>query len=83
MSGFLSHIWKSSRDTDDSFVVVDERLPVSQDDLPAIFRLPDCEDHNLYEITVDELQHLFSSESLTSVKYTKFCLERIRKVGPE
>lgn len=81
MSGFLSHIWKPSKNTDDYFVVVDEKAPASQDDLPEIFRLPDCRDHNLYEITVDELQHLFSSEALTSVDYTKFCLERIQKVG--
>ncbi|KAF1356424.1 amidase [Delphinella strobiligena] len=82
MSGFLSQIWKTSKDTDDSFVVVDEETSASQDDLPATFRLPDCKNHNLYEITVDELQHLFSFEALTSVDYTKFCLERIQMVNP-
>lgn len=43
--------------------------------------LPRCNGYDLFEINVDELQHLFSIGSLTSFQYTSFCLERIRRVG--
>ena len=66
---------------DDSFVMIPERNPLPQHDMPVVFRMSKLNNHDLYEITVDELQHLFSSGDLTCLEYTKFCLERIRKVG--
>ncbi|KAL1310757.1 hypothetical protein AAFC00_001009 [Neodothiora populina] len=71
-----------AEEREESFVVIDEKQPESQDDVPEVFRMPTCDDHDLYEISVDELQHLFSSSSLTAVEYVRFCLERIRRVNP-
>ena len=83
MSNFLTSLWKSQRkeEVDDTFVLVPEKETMSQEEIPPIFRMPKCGDHDLFEITVDELQHLFSIGDLTSVDYVKFCLQRIQKVG--
>ena len=66
---------------EDDFVVVPEKETTSQDSMPEVFRMPKCGDHHLYEISVDELQHLLSTSDLTSAKYVKFCLQRIQEVG--
>ncbi|KIX05563.1 uncharacterized protein Z518_06435 [Rhinocladiella mackenziei CBS 650.93] len=55
---------------------------MSQKELPEIFRLPTCNGHDLYEVSVDELQHLLSSGALSSVEYVKFCLARVQKINP-
>lgn len=88
MSAFLSSIWKTSSlghyrnsDNDDDFVVLPDSTTDQELDMPLIFRMGKCNNHNLYEISVDELQYLFSSASLTSVQYTEFCLARIQKVS--
>lgn len=84
MAGFLSSIWKRQPekfDSDGSFIMVPETSSTTQDGMPSVFHMPKCGHHNLYEITVDELQHLFSSRSLTSAEYIKFCLARIQQVG--
>lgn len=76
MARLLSSLWTSAPRQEESFVVVDEPTKPSQEDAPDIFRMSE----ELYEISADQLQHLFSSGSLTSIEYTTFCLERIQKV---
>lgn len=76
MARLLSSLWTSSLEQDEPFVVIHEQTKPSQRDIPEVFRMSE----DLYEISADELQHLLSSGSLTSVDYTHVCLERIRKV---
>ncbi|KIX96203.1 uncharacterized protein Z520_07981 [Fonsecaea multimorphosa CBS 102226] len=64
----------------DDFVLLSKSAGASQDELPEAFQLPLCNGLDLYEVSVDELQHLFSTGALSSVEYVKFCLERVRKV---
>ncbi|OQU98275.1 hypothetical protein CLAIMM_04084 [Cladophialophora immunda] len=71
----------SSFDGDD-FVVLSKRARSSQDEMPEVFRLPRCNGLDLYEVSVDELQHLYSTGALSSVDYVKFCLERVQKTNP-
>jgi amidase len=51
-----------------------------QNDTPEIFRIPSCNNLNLHEISVDELQHHYASGALSASAYVKFCLDRIQKV---
>lgn len=67
-------------DGGDPFVVVHKPRAPSQNDLPEVFRLPTYNGHDLYEVTVHELQHLYSSGALSSVDYVKLCLDRIQRV---
>ncbi len=62
------------------FVVVSESQIIPQNEMPEVFRLPSCSGHNLYEISVDEIQHLFTTRALTSVQYVQFCLDRVQRV---
>lgn len=71
----------SSRAFKDDFVIVDDHLSRPRDKIPSVFELTKCNSLDLFEVTVDELQHHFTSGDLTSVQYTAFCLENIRKVG--
>lgn len=83
MLGFLPS-WSSisaAAPRDDSFVLVDDNKVVLRDEVPKVFKLPNCNGLDLFEITIDELQHHFSNGNLTSVQYTAFCLENIRRVG--
>ncbi|KAH0848924.1 hypothetical protein AYO21_08744 [Fonsecaea monophora] len=66
----------------DGFVVLSKPTGSSQDELPEVFRLPLYNGLDLYEVSVDELQHLYSTEALSSVEYVKFCLERVQKTNP-
>lgn len=83
MFKFLSTRGKPTTSKDDSFVFVDKESSKTKhrDKTPIVFELPKCNGLDLFEVTVDELQHHFSSWNLSSVQYTKFCLENIRKVG--
>lgn len=54
--------------------------PPSQDNIPSVFRQERFKTLDLHEITVNELQHLFSEGRLTSVDYVRFCLKRVQKV---
>ncbi len=47
---------------------------------PSDFHLPLCEGLDLFEVTIDELQHFMSSGQLTAETYVQFCIERIRQV---
>lgn len=64
----------------DDFVVVPSHRAQSQGDIPDVFQLPAFHGIDLFEISIDELQHHFSSGSLTSWEYTRMCLKRIQKV---
>lgn len=56
--------------------------PAQSTRIPPVFHLPKLNDHSLFEISVDELQYLYSSDSLTAKAYTQFCLDRIQAVNP-
>lgn len=81
MAGEASHLGGDLNSHNNDYVMVAEPQIAAQDELPDVFRLPSCNGHNLYEITVDELQHLFSSGALTSVQYVQFCLDRVQRVS--
>ena len=53
---------------------------LTQKAIPHIFQLERLKDLDLYEITVDQLQNLYSSSRLTSLEYVEFCLRRIHAV---
>lgn len=58
-------------------------MRVNSENIPDAFRLEPLKEHDLHEITIEQLQRLLSEETsdrLTSVDYVKYCLERIRKV---
>src|ERR1700761_8188679 len=67
-------------DTDDFLLVNPTRK--MQPNMPAIFQLPKLKDHDLFEVTVDELQHLYSSGAFSAKEYTQVCLDRIHAVNP-
>jgi len=57
------------------------RSGLSQDNVPKIFRLPALKSIDLYEVTVEDLQHHMSHGKINAVDYVTYCLERIRVVG--
>jgi len=60
-----------------------DAMRIDSDTIPAVFRLERLQGHDLNEITIEQLQRLFSKAStdrLTSVEYVRYCLDRIRKV---
>jgi amidase len=61
----------------DGFVMIDS-TQASQPEMPAIFELPKLNGHDMFEISVDQVQHLYSSNAFSAVEYTKFCLNRIQ-----
>lgn len=65
----------------EDFVMVEKRKNV-QPETPAVFQVPKLKGHDLFEVTVDEIQHLYSSGAFTSEEYTQFCLDRIQAVNP-
>lgn len=67
--------------TEDAFTII-SRKPKPPKDIPPVFHLPKLNGHELFEVSVDELQHLLSSQAFTSEEYTQFCLDRIQAVNP-
>ena len=67
--------------SEEKFVMVQSKQ-VSQPTVPGVFHLPPLNGHELFEITVHEIQHLYSSHAFTAVEYTQFCLDRIQAVNP-
>lgn len=63
------------------FVIVDQPNSQCRDKIPDVFELPKLHGLDLFETSVDELQHHLSIGSFDSVAYTEFCLENIRKVS--
>ena len=68
-------------DWDDIYFMVSDRKRPDQKDIPDVFHVPQCDGNDVYELSADELQHLLSTEAMTSVSLVKHCLERIRRVG--
>ena len=56
------------------------RSDLSQHNVPEVFRLATLKSVDLYEVTVEDLQHHMSIGTITSVDYVTYCLERIRTV---
>jgi len=57
------------------------RRGLSQHNVPNIFRLPPLKSIDLYEVTVEDLQHHISHGKINAVDYVTYCLERIRVVS--
>lgn len=53
---------------------------IDQNNVPELFRMHPLRDHNMYEVTVDQLQTLYTRGDLSALRYTRYCLERIRHV---
>lgn len=83
MYDFFSSKRKTITTKDDSFVLVDNEFSYRKprDKVPQVFEFSKCNGLDLFEVTVDELQHHYSMGALNSVQYTTFCLENIRKVS--
>jgi amidase len=64
----------------EGFVMVNEDRRL-QSGIPPIFQLPQLKGHDVFEASVEEIQHLFST-SFTTVEYAQFCLDRIQAVNP-
>lgn len=63
-----------------SFVHVDSPSKNFRDSQPSVFDVTKLNDIDLFEVTVEEIQHYYSNGQLDAVTYTCFCLENIRKV---
>lgn len=66
---------------DDRFELVEPR-PHQHHDIPSVFHLPRLHGHDLFEISVDELQSLYTSGAFSAEDYTQFCLNRVQAVNP-
>ncbi|KAG9844886.1 amidase, partial [Aureobasidium melanogenum] len=71
-----------SEEWDDVYFMVSERKRPDQKGIPDVFHVPQCDGNDVYELSVDEIQHLLSTKAMTSVSFVKHCLERIRRVNP-
>lgn len=69
-----------NHETDD-YLLVDQDIRL-QPSVPQIFHIPKLKGHDMFEITVDELQNFYSTEAFTSEEYVQFCLDRIQAVNP-
>lgn len=56
--------------------------PTQPSSIPSPFHLPHLKGHDLFEVSIDELQSHFSSGDFTSEEYAQFCLDRIQAVNP-
>lgn len=66
---------------DDDIVLIPSPSDASQSvAMPDVFRMKPCNNLNLHEISVDELQFHYSSGALSAVEYVTYCLDRIQKV---
>lgn len=63
-------------------LVLIDAMAKQQPDMPSIFHLPKLNGQDLFEISVDDLQHCFSSGIFSSEEYIQFCLDRIQAVNP-
>ena len=70
-------------DWDEPFYIVSPNDRATEDDIPNVFQVPQCDGNDVFELSADELQHLLSTGLMTSVSFVKHCLERIRMVGIE
>lgn len=66
---------------DEPFYIVPPSARATEDNVPDVFRVPQCDGNDVFELSADELQHFLSTGLMTSVSFVKHCLERIRRVG--
>lgn len=66
---------------DEGFLVVPSP-PSPPADTPSAFHLPKLKSHDVFEMSVDELQHFYSSGAFTAEEYTQYCLDRIQAANP-
>jgi amidase len=52
--------------------------PAGQEKVPETFRVDSLAGHELFEVTIQQLQEHFKKGHFTSVEYVKYCLSRIR-----
>ena len=72
----------SSSLTDDEDFVQIPSPPVQSTSIPAPFVLQKLNGHNVYELSVSQLQHLYSINAFTITEYTQFCLDHIQRTNP-
>lgn len=81
----MQSIWKSFRSQQprptESLSQAPSYQRPTQDEVPSPFVLKHLGSLDLYEVTLSELQRLFSDKKLTSVEYVQFCLDRIHQVN--
>lgn len=65
---------------DNDTVLIPSPSDASQSAMPDVFRMNPCNNLNLHEISVDELQFHYASGALSAVEYVRYCLDRIQKV---
>jgi amidase len=70
----------SSTFSTDDFVQVRSSSRQSSN-VPEAFILPSLNGHNLFEVTLSELQHFYSINAFTVKEYTQFCLDCIQKTN--
>ena len=75
---FSSHFAGMSDNED--FVLLPSR-PTSRP-FPEAFVQPMLNGHDVFEISVGELQHLLATKAFTSKQYTQYCLDRIQRCNP-
>lgn len=51
-------------------------------EIPPALHFPKLKGQDLFEVSVDELQQLYSSGAITTLEYTLFCLNRIHAINP-
>jgi amidase len=73
---------RDDEDITEEFLLLEGNKPPSQPDMPSIFRLPKLKGHDLFEVTVDEIQHLYSAGAFTAEEYVQFCLGQIQATNP-
>ncbi len=66
----------------DNFVFVDSSVPSREPEMPQNFRVPPLKGTNVFEISVDELQHHYSTLAFSAEDYTQSCLDRIQATNP-
>ena len=66
--------------SDEDFVLISPSRTQSSD-VPTPFVLPTLKGHNLFEITLSELQHLYSINAFTIKEYTQFCIDHIQRTN--
>ncbi|KAK3678931.1 hypothetical protein LTR78_001384 [Recurvomyces mirabilis] len=50
--------------------------------IPKVFELPKLNGHDVFEVSVGELQHLLAIDAFSSKDYTQFCLDRVQRCNP-
>ena len=57
-----------------------ESISSNPNEVPEPFKLPHIRGIDLYEVTIDRLHQLYTSDELSIAEYTQLCLSRVRTV---